>query len=82
MNDKKEFRRYLRINTATYHYFFLLDRVIGMSYITQVFPNSNLFNDLILNLFSTATAAAFFSIFNFCQNSTKMWKFSLLTQCY
>ena len=38
VNDKEQ---YLRINTAAYHFFFLFDRIIGMSYITQVFPNNN-----------------------------------------
>ena len=41
VNDKEEFRRYLRINAATYHYFFFAGQNNRVSYITQVFPNSN-----------------------------------------
>ena len=60
VNDKGELRRIkesipLRIS-------FLPNRIIGISYIIQgyfLFPYSNLFNDFIVCLFSTATATVF-----------------------
>ena len=47
VNDKEEFRRYLRINTATYHYFFF------------AWQNNR---DVLYYTFSTASAAACFDI--------------------
>ena len=49
-------------NKSRFVFPFCLIRIIGISYIIQgyfLFPYSNLFNDFIVCLFSTATAAVF-----------------------
>ena len=82
VNDNEEFRRYLRIYIATYHYFFFAWQINrDVSYHTSL-PKQQLIQWSHCIFILYCHCCCFCSIFDFYRNRTKMWKFSLLTQCY
>ena len=82
VNDREEFPRYLRTSTATYHYFFFAWQNNRDVFYCTSLPK---FNDLIVDSFSTATAAALVRYLTFTGTSRRSDSFHYwrnATNCY